>query len=117
MSELHDLYDKIKFELNEAKEESKDYEEEKNNESETADDAPTGKAKGGLLGVRQMTSRSVVGRVNKDFDWQIDYDVLRKAICDEVITVDLGKAKKLFKLFKDYINDKEKFESKYKAKK
>ncbi len=116
MSELHDLYEKIKYELNEAKEESKDsYEEDKNNESETADDAP--KSKGGLLGIRQVTSRSVVGRVNKDFDWQIDYDTLRKAICDEVITVDLNKTKKIFKLFKDYINDRQKFESKYNKKK
>lgn len=115
MSELHDLYEKIRFELNEAKEESKaDFEEDKNNESETADDTP--KIKGGLLGVRQVTSRSVVGRVNKDFDWQIDYDTLRKAICDEVITVDLNKTKKIFKLFKEYINNSEKFESKYKTK-
>ena len=38
-------------------------------------------------------------------------------LLEEVITVDLGKTKKLFKLIKDYINDKEKFESKYKAKK
>ena len=121
MSELNELYEKIKFELNEAKEESKvnGYEEDRNNESESdeSEAAKEEKSRGGLLGVRQVTSRSVVGRVNKDFDWQIDYDILRKAICDEVITVDINKTKKLFKLFKDYINGSDKFESKYKAKK
>lgn len=112
MSELHDLYEKIKYELNEAKEEKDfSYEEDKNNESEGDE-----KAKGGLLGVRRITSRSVIGRVNNDFDWHIDYDVLRKAICDEVITVDLNKTRKIFKLMKDYINNKDKFESKYKKK-
>ena len=114
MSELHELYNKIKFELNEAKEEKNVSleDEEKNNESETAsDESPK---KGGLLGVRQITSRTVVGRVNKDFDWQVDFDVLRKAICDEVITVDINKTKKIFKLIKDYINNKEKFETKHK---
>ena len=108
MSELHELYNKIRFELNEAKEDKPEPAEDETN----GEDSPKS-AKGGLLGVRQVTARSVVGRVNKDFDWQIDYDTLRKAICEEVITVDLNKTKKLFKLFKDYMNDKEKFESKY----
>jgi len=103
MKNLYDLNDKIIYELNETKkpEEYENVETEKDSKS-------------GYLGIRHSDSRKIVGRVNKDFDWQIDYDVLRKAICDDVITVDLNKTKKLFKLFKDYINDKEKFESKYK---
>ena len=108
VAELNELNKKIKYELNEAKTDSDD---EKNNESEDADST-----KGGSLGVRRSTAQQVLGRVSKDFDWQINYNILRKAICEDVLTVDLEKTKKLFKIVKDYINDKEKFESKYEKK-
>lgn len=120
MKELEQLNDRLRFALNE----NKHLDDEKNNESEseTAEDTkeenkkPKASVKGGALGIRQVTNRIVNGRVSMDFNWEVDFDTLRKAICDEVMTVDLNKTKKLFKIIKDYISDSEKFEIKHREK-
>jgi hypothetical protein len=99
---LNKLNETLRFQVYESTSDKPETEEENKDQEDVE-----------VLGIRRSTTRLITGRVNKDFDWEIDYDILRKAICDEVITVDLSKTKKIFKLIKDYINDKEKFEKKY----
>ena len=99
MIDLLEFQDKLKYELHEEKDDSeKDVDDEK----------------GGSLGVRRVNAKEAIGKATKDFDWQVDFDVLRKAICKDVVTVDLAKTKKLFRLFREYINNQERFEEKYK---
>ncbi len=104
MTDLFEFGNKLRFELNENKIENDDSEEKSDQDNDD----------GGSLGIRRVNSKEAVGKATKDFDWQVDFNTLRKAICKDVVTIDLAKTKKLFKLFKDYINDQEKFEEKYK---
>jgi len=111
MERLQEIYEKIKFELDEqVKKETEEDSVDDNYDDEILINGEN--IKKNILGVRRDTKTAISGLAKKPFKWTVRYDTLKNVINDKIrgVTVSKGQAEEIFKVVKDILEYPENYE-------